>query len=154
MFFSIRRQRPPCRREAGFTLVELMVVIVLIGLLAGAVTLATRSYLIAGKQAVAKLEISKICQAIDTYYAAYDRYPSNDEGLEVLARPSEKFDEALLSKMPVDPWGNPYEYIQPGQGVPYEVISYGADGREGGDGADRDISSRDLGDQAREAGSP
>ena len=131
-------------RRRGFTLVELMVVIVLIGLLAGAVTVATRNYLIAGKQAVAKLEISNICQAVDTFYAAYDHYPSNDEGLPILTRPSEKFVEGLLSKLPRDPWGHSYEYIQPGRNCAYEVICYGADGREGGEGADRDLCSRDL----------
>lgn len=72
-------------RASGFTLVELMVVIVLIGLLAGAVALGTRSYLVAGKQAVAKLEISRICQALDTFFTAYDRYPTNDEGIAILA---------------------------------------------------------------------
>lgn len=133
-----------CRRCFGFTLVELMVVIVLIGLLAGVATVATRNYLIAGKQAVAKLEISNICQAIDTFYANYDRYPTNDEGLDILTRPSEKFPDGLLSKLPRDPWKHPYEYIQPGRNSAYEVISYGADGREGGSGVDRDISNRDL----------
>ncbi len=147
MSFELPRRRSVRRKAAGFTLVELMVVIVLIGLLAGAVTLATRSYLIAGKQAVAKLEISKLCQAIDTFYAAYDRYPTSDEGFEVLAGPSERFPEGLLNKVPLDPWRNSYEYIQPGRDVPYEVISYGADGREGGDGADQELSSRDLEDE-------
>jgi len=124
-----------------------MVVIVLIGLLAGAVTLATRSYLVSGKQSVAKLEISKICEALDTFYAVYDRYPTNDEGLEVLAEPSEKFEDGLLNKVPLDPWSNPYEYVHPARDAAYEVISYGADGREGGEGADRDLSSRDLDDE-------
>ena len=136
------RGRQPADRH-GFTLIELMVVIVLIGLLAGVATVATRNYLISGKQAVAKMEISNICQAIDTFYAAYDRYPSNDEGLAILTRPSAKFVEGLLNKMPQDPWGHPYEYIQPGRNVAYEVICYGADGREGGEGADQDIYSRE-----------
>ncbi len=137
---AIRRQRP----LEGFTLVELMVVIVLIGLLAGAVAMGTRSYLIAGKQAVAKLEISRICQALETYYSAYDRYPTNDEGIEVLAQANEKFAAALLSEVPKDPWGHPYEYVHPGRETAYEVLSFGADGREGGSGADRDISSIQL----------
>ena len=84
-----------------------MVVIVLIGLLAGAVALGTRSYLIAGKQAVAKLEISRICQALDTFYTAFDRYPTNDEGIEVLAQPSEKFTAALLERSAQRPLGSP-----------------------------------------------
>lgn len=137
-----RFQHP--RRRAAFTLVELMVVIVLIGLLAGAVAVGTRQYIISGKRAVAKLEISRICQALDTFYTAYDRFPTNDEGIEVLAQPGDKFAAALLSEVPKDPWGRPYEYIHPGRETAYEVLSFGADGREGGTGADGDISSTSL----------
>src|SRR5262245_40510581 len=89
----------------GFTLVELMVVIVLVGLLAGAVSLGVRGYLITGKQRVARMEISKICQAVDTHYTAFDRYPTSDEGLEILAKPNDQFPDGLLNKLPVDPWG-------------------------------------------------
>lgn len=144
MCSSLGRRRIHTIRRAGFTLVELMVVIVLIGLLAGAVTLATRSYLVSGKQAVVRMEISKVSQAVDTFYTAYDRYPTSDEGIAILTQPSTKFEQGLLSKLPVDPWGRPYEYLQPGRDAPYEIISYGADGREGGEGADRDLSSRDV----------
>jgi general secretion pathway protein G len=126
-----------------------MGVIVLIGLLAGAVAIAVRSYLIAGKQGVARLEVSKICQAIETFYTHYDRFPTNDEGIEILAQPSQKFADGLLTKTPKDPWGNPYEYVVPGANKPYEVVCYGADGREGGDGADLDISSDDLSEDSQ-----
>ncbi len=142
-----------CRHawRSGFTLVELMVVIVLIGLLAGAVTLMTRSYLISGKQGAAKLEISRIVQALDTFYTVYDRYPTNDEGIAILAEPSEKFLDGLLADVPTDPWGHEYEYVNPGRDTPYEVISFGADGREGGTGADQDISSTRLGEEGDDA---
>ncbi len=125
-----------------------MVVIVLIGLLAGAVTMGTRAYLISGKQSVAKLEISRVCQALDTFYSTHNRYPTNEEGLATLAKPDEKLGESLLSQVPVDPWGNSYEYIQPGRQSAYEVICYGADGLESGEGANRDIRSTDLNDNA------
>jgi general secretion pathway protein G len=128
----------------GFTLVELMVVMVLVGLMAGAVTVGVRSYLIVGKQRIARLEVAKVCQALDTYYSAFDRYPNSDQGLEALVTPNEKFSEPLLNKLPIDPWGHRYEYIQPGRKGPYEVICYGADGREGGDGANKDLSSADI----------
>lgn len=138
-----------CRRHVaarmmtrtGFTLVELMVVIVLVGLLAGAVSVGVRSYLVAGKQNVARMEIAKICQAIDTFYATYDRYPSNEEGIKVLSEPTEKLVEPLLTKLPRDPWGRLYQYNQPGRRRPYEVLSFGADGQEGGEGVDADLSS-------------
>lgn len=141
-----RSHRYSRTRVHGFTLVELMVVIVIIGLLAGAVTMGVRSYLVAGKQNVAKMEIANICQALETFYATYDRFPSNEEGLDALVEPSDKFVDGLLSKIPVDPWGNPYEYNHPGLDTPYEVICFGADRQEGGDGAERDISSEALDD--------
>ena len=145
-----------CRRKRrrGFTLVELMVVVVIIGLLAGAVTFSVRSYLIASKQNIAKLEISKIHQAIDTYYTAYDRYPSNEEGLEALIKPSPKFPEGILDRktIPRDPWNNPYQYNHPGKDRHFDIVTFGADGREGGEGADRDLSNADLEDDG--SGSP
>ncbi len=142
------------RRAVGFTLVELMVVIVLIGLLAGVVTIQTRSYLLAGKKSVAKVELSKISQALDTFYTAFDRYPTTEEGLEVLTQENDTFEGGLLSKLPRDPWRNRYEYVQPGRESAYEIICYGADGREGGEGADADISSCDLDPEESRSDSP
>lgn len=136
------KQRRRARR--AFTLVELMVVIVIIGMLAGVVGVSVRSYMVRGKQNVGRLEISKICQAIDAFYSAFDRYPSIDEGLEVLAKKSEEFPDGLLNKIPTDPWGHAYEYLQPGRKHAYEVVCYGADHREGGSGADKDLSSDDV----------
>jgi general secretion pathway protein G len=131
-------------RRRGFTLVELLVVIVIIGLLAAAVTFGVRGYLIQGKQNVAKMEISKICQALETFYTIYDRYPTNEEGIEALAAKTEKFPDGILTKLPRDPWGQEYTYNCPGRGVPYDVACLGADRREGGTGADQDITSRNL----------
>ena len=130
-------------KRSAFSLLELMVVLVILGLLAGIVVFKTRSYLILSKQNAAKVEISKICQALETYYAAYDRYPTNDEGIAILAKPSEKFSDGLLNKVPRDPWSNPYQYNNPGKSGPFDVVCYGADGREGGDGANLDISSEE-----------
>ena len=134
-------------RNCGFTLVELMVVIVIIGLLSGVVTISVRSYLIRSKQNVAKLEISKISQALETFYSTYDRYPTNQEGLDVLSRPSDEFVEGILPFLPGDPWGHSYEYVSPGKTRAYDVTCYGADHREGGSGADKDITSNDIGDR-------
>ena len=130
--------------RGGFSLVEVMVVIVIIGLLASVVTLNVRGYLNKAKQNTARQEIATVVQALETFYATYSRYPSNEEGLTVLARPSDKLPEPLLQSIPVDPWSRPYQYNSPGSQGPYEVICYGADGREGGEGADADVSSNAL----------
>lgn len=132
------------RARAAFSLVELMVVIVIIGLLSGVVTFSVRTYLIRSKQNVAKLEISKMVQAMETFYSAYDRYPTNEEGLAILTQPSEEFPEGLLTFMPVDPWGHNYEYVNPGRSSAFDIVSYGADHREGGTAADKDMRSDEL----------
>ena len=136
--------KPNRIERRGFSLVELMVVIVIIGLLSGVVTVSVRSYLVRGKQTVARLELAKLAQAIDTFYGQFDRYPGNDEGLTVLIEKSHAFPDGLLNKVPLDPWGHPYEYNYPGQSAPYEIVSYGADHQEGGEGADADLSNVDL----------
>ena len=141
---KIQRFGPNSYRNGGFSLVELMVVIVIIGLLAGVVTFSVRSYLTLSKQNVAKLEISKMAQALETFYTSRDRYPTNEEGLAILTQPSEDFSNGLLTFLADDPWGYPYEYVSPGRTAAYEIISYGADHREGGAGADKDIRSDEL----------
>ncbi len=129
----------------GFSLVELMVVIVIIGLLAGVATVAVRGYLIRGRQGAARMEIANIMQGLETYYAIHGRYPSLREGLAALKEPAEGFEAGLITTELVDPWGNPYEYSVPGpEGLPYLVVCYGADGREGGTGENADITSADL----------
>ena len=132
-------------RRSGFTLLEIMVVVVIIGLLAGLVTVRTRSYISVSRQEAAKTELAKMRDALDAYYAVHSRYPTNEEGLAALTAKTPKFPDGLLNKVPRDPWGNDYVYNCPGRGdSAYEVISYGADGREGGEGENADISSRDL----------
>lgn len=131
--------RQPRDFRSGFSLVELMVVIVIIGLLAGIVTVSVRSYLVAGKQSVARTEMAKIAQALETFYTAYDRYPTNEEGLAILAQPSERFTDGILTRLPKDPWGSPYQYNFPGRRGRFEILCLGADRREGGQGADQDL---------------
>jgi general secretion pathway protein G len=132
-------------RRAAFSLVELIVVMVILGMLAGLVAVRTRGYLISSKQNAAKAEIANIIKAIETFYADQGRYPTTDEGLEILAEGTSTWPDGFLNKVPRDPWKNPYEYISPGSREPYEVVSLGADGREGGEGENQDFSSESLG---------
>ena len=142
-------ETPPHHRRRAFSLVEIMVVLVIIGLLAGVVTINVRGYMIRANQNAAKAEISTIVEAINLFYVVHSRYPTNEEGLEVLVRDTERSDRVLdRNNLPLDPWGNPYQYNRPGRdGAGFEVFSLGADGREGGEGADRDIGSWELGDR-------
>jgi general secretion pathway protein G len=136
-------ERPASR--AAFSLVELIVVMVILGMLAGLVAVRTRGYLISSKQNAAKAEIANIVKAIETFYADQGRYPTTDEGLEILASGTDTWPDGFLNKVPRDPWKNSYEYINPGSREPYEVISLGGDGREGGEGENQDFSSESLG---------
>ena len=142
---SKRSSTRATERRSAFTLVELMVVIVIIGLLSSVVTISVRSYLIRSKQNIAKMEISKVSQALENFYTTYDRYPTNQEGLPILAKKNDDFADGILTFIPQDPWGNNYEYVSPGKSRPFDIICYGADNREGGDGANKDIVSADLG---------
>jgi general secretion pathway protein G len=121
-----------------------MVVLVIIALLAGVVTINVRGYLTAGYQNTSKMEIRAIMDGLETFHAVMGRYPTNEEGLAALAQKTEKMPEPLLSRVPVDPWGRAYEYVQPGKDHPYEITCYGADGRPGGDGLDADIRGWEL----------
>jgi general secretion pathway protein G len=129
----LRAYVPSCLRRA-FSLVEIMIVVVIIGLLAGVVTFATTNYLNKAKQKKAAADIATISGALEVYYGDNSRFPNNQEGLKVLV-------PQHIKSLPNDPWGRPYQYVQPGKSGPFDVISYGADGREGGSGADADISN-------------
>ena len=137
--------------RAGFTLVEILVVIAIISLLAGVVLLNIAPQLGMGKQAAAKAQIQVFSSAIDTYHMGTGRYPTQAQGLEALVRkptqepvPENYPESGYLNgrTIPPDPWKHPYIYLIPGrQNEPFEVLSYGADGEPGGDGANADISS-------------
>ena len=124
-------------RCGGFTLIEIMIVIVIIGLLAGVVTYSTVGYLEKAKEKKARADIAHYVGGLDAFYLDKGRFPTNQEGLKVLA-------PQFIKVVQNDPWGNPYVYVNPGRKGPYDVISYGADGREGGSGADADIGSTDV----------
>ena len=121
----------------AFSLIEIMIVVVIIGLMAGVVTLATTGYLERAKKERARSDLATYSTALDSFYLQKGRFPDTQEGLKALVP---DFVKAITN----DPWGHPYQYLKPGKSTPYEIISYGADGREGGTGADADISSSDL----------
>jgi general secretion pathway protein G len=133
------------RRSGGFTLLELLVVIVIIGLLAGYV--APRYFAQVGKSEiqVAKAQIDALEKALDQYRLDTRRYPSSEEGLQALVnRPASELNwngPYLKKTVPNDPWGKPYVYRTPGQKSDYELFSYGRDGKQGGVGEDADIGS-------------
>ena len=134
-------------KRRAFSLVELMVVMVILGMLAGLVAVSTRGYLISGKKGAATTQISHFVQAVDSFYVQRGRYPTTDEGLDVLKETDKSTGVEFMKKIPLDPWKNPYEYISPGSNSPYEIVSLGADGREGGEGENADISSETLNEE-------
>ena len=119
-------------RSKGFTLLELLVVIVIIGLLAGYV--APRYFSQVGKSEiqVAKAQIESFGKALDQYRLETRRYPTTEEGLQALQ-------PYLKKSVPNDPWGRPYVYRAPGDKGEFELLSFGRDGKSGGNGEDADI---------------
>lgn len=124
--------------EEGFTLVELMVVIVIIGLLATVVIINVLPATDKAAATKAKADVSTLEQGVEMYRLNKLRYPSGAEGLQAVSA------EGYVKRLPKDPWGNPYVYAAPGKnGRAFDIYSYGADGREGGEGQDADIGNWD-----------
>ena len=140
------KKRP--RREQGFTLVELMVVVVIIGLLATIVALNVLPSGDTARVQKAKADIATIEDALELYKLQNISYPTTSQGLAALsaapaglADPSRYQAGGYLKRLPNDPWGRPYLYASPGQHGQADVWSLGADGKEGGEGIDADITS-------------
>ena len=124
------------KQEEGFTLVELMVVIVIIGLLATVVVINVLPAQDTARMRKAEADISLLEQAAEMYRLNKLEYPTNGEGLQALVS------AGFVKRLPDDPWGNPYRYAAPGrEGRAFEIYSYGADGREGGQEDDADIGN-------------
>ena len=133
------------RTNSGFTLVELLVVMIIIGLLAALVGPRFIRQEEKAKIKAAKAQIELLSTALDTFRLDVGRYPSTQEGLDALrTKPGaiERWDGPYLKKdLPLDPWGKAYVYKSPGEHGPFDIVSYGADGAPGGDEDNRDITS-------------
>ena len=133
------------RRAAGFTLLELLVVVAIIGLLSAYVGPRVLSHLGRSETAVAKAQVDAFAKALDTYRLDVGRYPSTEQGLAALvAAPTTetRWRGPYLGKaVPNDPWGKPYIYRSPGTNKEFDVVSYGKDGSPGGSAEDADISN-------------
>lgn len=140
-------------RENGFTLIELMVVVIILGILAGLVVPRIMERPGEAKQTKAKLQIQSLETALKLYKLDNGRYPDTEQGLEALVQipesgviPNKWREGGYLEKgrLPLDPWGNPFVYLSPGAHSDYDIISYGADGVPGGESEDKDMNSWEL----------
>ena len=140
--------RRTSRRQRGFTLVELMVVIVIIGLLATVVMINVMPSQDRAMVEKARADIATLEQALETYRLEMLSYPDTRQGLDALvkappglARPERYRQGGYIRRLPNDPWDNPYQYRYPGQHGRFDVYSLGADGQEGGEGENADIGN-------------
>lgn len=135
----------PKFHRSGFTLIEVLVVLVILGLLAGVVGPKVVSYLGRGKSDTAKLQIEQLAAAMELYLLDVGRYPNADEGINALLENisnAKNWRGPYLRKdeVPLDPWGNEFHYEPPGESGNIQLYSLGADNAEGGEGDNADIS--------------
>ncbi len=143
----LTRQRLAARaRSAGFTLIELMVVLVIIGVLAALIVPNVLDRADDARSTAARTDVTNVMQALKLYRLDNQRYPSAEQGLQALvvrpaSGPAPINWKPYLEKLPNDPWGRPYQYLNPGIKGEIDVMSFGADGQSGGEGKDADIGS-------------
>jgi general secretion pathway protein G len=134
------------RKESGFTLLELLVVLGIIAMLAGIVGPQVMKHMGESKVKAAKVQIEDLASTLDMYKLDLGNYPSTEDGLKALVESpdsAKRWNGPYLrkSKIPLDPWQNEYKYVFPGEHGKFDLMSLGADGREGGEGEDKDILS-------------
>ena len=137
--------------QSGFTLIEMMIVIVIMGILASLIVPKIMGRPDEARIMAAKQDIASIMQVLKLYKLDNQRYPSTEQGLQALVSkptlspiPENWKAPGYLDKLPKDPWGKPYQYLAPGMHSEVDVFSFGADGAVGGEGNDADIGSWDL----------
>jgi len=153
------RKKDKRRRRGGFTLIEIMVVVMIIGMLSALVGVRVFSVWEKSKRKGAVAQMKNFETALSVYRLDNGRYPTTEQGLDALIKPPSiepiprnypKGGYLGANEVPVDPWGNPYVYFSPGlNGEDFSIISYGADGVEGGEGDNRDIDSTNLDQESR-----
>ncbi len=141
--------RRRAKAQRGFTLIEIMVVIVILGVLAALIVPRVMTKPDEARATAARFDIASVLQALDTYRLDNQRYPTAEQGLQALVtRPSVSPEppnwKPYLKSTPTDPWGRPYQYLNPGLKGEIDVFSYGADGKVGGEGVDADVGSWQL----------
>jgi general secretion pathway protein G len=139
-------KRPILLVQRGFTLIELMVVVVIIGVLAAIIIPNVLDRTDDARKTAARTDITNIGAALKLYKLDNFRYPTSEQGLQALrakptAGPVPSNWRSYMEKLPNDPWGNPYQYLSPGLKGEVDVFSFGADGKTGGEGNDADIGS-------------
>lgn len=136
------------RIQQGFTLIEMMIVIVIMGILASLIVPKIMGRPDEARVIAAKQDIASVMQALKLYKLDNQRYPTTEQGLQALVSkpssppvPQNWKSSGYLDKLPLDPWGNPYQYLFPGVHGELDVFSFGVDGAAGGEGNDADIGS-------------
>lgn len=137
--------------QAGFTLIEVMIVIVIMGIMASLIVPKIMGRPDEARVVASKQDIASILQALKLYKLDNQRLPSTEQGLQALVTkpssppvPSNWKSDGYLDRLPKDPWGNPYQYLSPGLNGDIDVFSFGSDGAIGGEGNDADIGSWNL----------
>ena len=137
--------------RSGFTLIEIMVVIIILGILVGLIVPRFMEKPEKARMVKAQMQIESISAALKEYKLDNGDYPTTEQGLEALVEkpsigkiPKKYPEKGYFPKIPKDPWGNDYVYISPGEHGDFDLISYGADGEEGGEGKDADVRSWEI----------